>query len=111
MPEDCTKEGASSYKFRHPLLGVQESLAMIISRLDASDAAMASRLDAAMASRLAAMASRLKASDACLAGLTLQMTDCMHRLAGVEERRVRYRQLAEDQARTDHASDDDGDDE
>ena len=107
MPEDGTKEGASSDGFRHPLLGVQESLAMIISRLDASDAAMASRLDAAMA----VMASRLKASDACLAGLTLQMTDCINRLAGVEERCVRYRQLAEDQPRTDHASHDDGDDE
>jgi hypothetical protein len=39
------------------------------------------------------MATRLDASDAALAGLTLQMANCMDRLAGVEERCAWCRQL------------------
>ena len=75
-------EGASSDGAQ---LGVQESLAelkaMITTRLDASDAALAG-----LKQQMVQMTTRLDASDAALAGLTQQMANCMDRLAGVEER-------------------------
>ena len=46
-----------------------------------------------LAQFMAMITTRLDASDAALAGLTLQMANCMDRLAGVEERCAWCRQL------------------
>ena len=63
-------------------------------------------LKSEMAGLTQQLTARLDANDAALAGLTLQMANCMDRLAEVEERCVWYRPRAEIQTSTDQSSDD-----